>query len=85
MYTHGTAHVQRGALAAATRMDGLTRPESMWALQSENDKRPPHLLKALPCDDQLGLGSGCSASTPLASSCAHVFLDERMHCVLRDP
>lgn len=42
-----------GAHTAATRMDGLTRPESMWAQQSKYDKGPPHLLKPLSSDEQI--------------------------------
>lgn len=50
-----TGHSARSArgLTAATRMDGLTRPESMWARQSEYDRRPPHLLKPLSSDEQI--------------------------------
>lgn len=44
--THRVQHTfSEGAPTAAARMYGLTRPESMWAQQSKNDKGPPHLLK----------------------------------------
>lgn len=54
MCTHRAQHTfSKGGLTAAVRMDGITRPESMWAEQSKYEERPPHLLKPLSPDEQI--------------------------------
>ena len=73
MCTHGARRTfSEGPSQAAARMDGLTRPESMWAQQSEYDKRPPHLLKPSRSSQQISPAQSdavdVALSTPLAST-----------------
>lgn len=66
--THRAQHtLSEWGHTAATRMDGLTRPESMWAQQSKCDQRPPPcLLKPLRSKEKASVDFGDYCSTTVA-------------------